>query len=150
MSLSDDRVPGGSVGKRVNLGGTTTSSGESAGLVVAEQVALQPGDDEDNDVKVVDIGQYGYETIAVSQTGQILGTTGATGDFLHRLIIEVITVATASVTLLDDTGSMVVLTGGANLLEGVYSIEFNMTSLNGAWSVTTGAGATVIAVGRFN
>ena len=34
MSLSDDRVPGGSVGKRVNLGGTIDSNGNPAGLVI--------------------------------------------------------------------------------------------------------------------
>ena len=35
--LSDPRVPGGGAGKQVTLGGTTNSSGESAGLVVSEQ-----------------------------------------------------------------------------------------------------------------
>ena len=94
--------------------------------------------------------EYSYETVAVSQTAQVLGTTGATGDFLHRLIIEVITVGTADVTLIDNATSIVILTGGAELLEGVYSIEFNMKSASGPWKVTTGAGATVIAVGIFS
>lgn len=94
--------------------------------------------------------RYQYETVAVSQTGQVLGGTGAVGDYLHRLIIQVITVATASVTIIDGATSIVVLTGAAGLVAGVYSVECNMRSASGAWSVTTGAGATVIGVGVFS
>jgi hypothetical protein len=94
--------------------------------------------------------RYQYETVAVSQTGQVLGGVGAKGDYLHRLIIQVITVATASVTIIDGATSIVVLTGAAGLVAGVYSVEFNMASASGAWSVTTGAGATVIGVGIFS
>ena len=93
---------------------------------------------------------YQYETVAVSQTGQVLGGVGAKGDYIHRLIIQVITVATASVTIIDGSTSIVVLTGAAGLVAGVYSVEMNISSASGAWSVTTGAGATVIAVGKFS
>lgn len=93
--------------------------------------------------------RYEYETVAASQTGQALGGTGAVGDYLHRLIISNVTVATASVTLLDGATSIVIQTGGATLVAGVASIEINAASKNGAWSITTGAGATVIAVGDF-
>lgn len=93
--------------------------------------------------------RYNYETVAASQTGQVLGTNGAKGDYIHRLIIQVITVATASVTIIDGSTSIVILTGAAGLTAGVYSIEVNLASQSGAWSVTTGAGATVIAVGIF-
>lgn len=92
---------------------------------------------------------YSYETVAASQTAQVLGTAGATGDYLHRLIISVITVATASVTIKDGSTSIVVLTGAAGLVAGIYSIEFGLASQNGAWAVTTGAGCTVIGVGVF-
>lgn len=94
--------------------------------------------------------RYQYETVAASQTGQVLGGTGAKGDYLHRLIISVITVATASVTIIDGATSIVVLTGAATVVPGVYSVECNMASASGAWSVTTGAGATVIGVGIFS
>lgn len=94
--------------------------------------------------------RYPFETVAAGQTGQVLGGTGATGDYLHRLIISVVTVATASVTLIDGSTSIVILTGNAALIPGVYSVEFNARSNTGAWSVTTGAGATVVAVGIFS
>ena len=88
-----------------------------------------------------------YEHVAVSQTGQVLGATGATGDYLHRLVITVGTAATSTVSLLDNTTSHVLV--AANTAIGVYSIEINTFSKNGAWKVTTGAGAEVIAIGNF-
>ena len=88
-----------------------------------------------------------YEHVAASQTAQVLGTTGATGDYLHRLVITVGTAATSTVSLLDNTTSHVLV--AANTAIGVYSIEINTFSKNGAWKVTTGAGAEVIAIGNF-
>ena len=88
-----------------------------------------------------------YEHVAASQTAQVLGTTGATGDYLHRLVITVGTAATSTVSLLDNTTSHVLV--AANTAIGVYSNEINTFSKNGAWKVTTGAGAEVIAVGNF-
>jgi hypothetical protein len=94
--------------------------------------------------------RYPYETVAASQTEQVLGGTGATGDYLHRLIISVNTVATATVTLLDNSTSIPLLTGAATLVPGVVVVDIEARSANGAWKVTTGAGATVIAVGIFS
>lgn len=93
--------------------------------------------------------QYGfkYEHVAASQTAQVLGTTGATGDYLHRLIITVSTSLTGTVALLDNTTSHVLT--AANTPIGVYSVEVNTKSVNGAWKITTGAGAEVVAIGNF-
>jgi hypothetical protein len=88
-----------------------------------------------------------YEHVAASQTAQVLGSTGATGDYLHRLVITVGTAATSTVSLLDNTTSHVLV--AANTAIGVYSIEINTFSKNGAWKITTGAGAEVVAVGNF-
>lgn len=93
--------------------------------------------------------RYQYETVAVSQTAQVLGTAGAKGDYLHRLLVSVITVATADLTIKDGSTSIVILTGAATLVPGLLSIEVNLASANGAWAVTTGAGVTVVAVGVF-
>ena len=88
-----------------------------------------------------------YETVAVSQTAQVLGVTGATGDYLHRITITVSTAATSTVALLDNATSYSIL--AANTPIGVYSVEINAKSVSGAWKITTGAGATVLAVGVF-
>lgn len=91
---------------------------------------------------------YNYETVAASQTAQVLGGTGAIGDYLHRLIITDGTGATGTVTILDGSTSIPVMDSNSGI--GVYSIECNMRSKTGPWKVTTGAGATVIAVGIFS
>jgi hypothetical protein len=88
-----------------------------------------------------------YETVAASQTAQVLGVTGATGDTLMRLVITVGTSASSTVALLDGATSYALM--AANTPIGVYVIEINAVSVSGAWKITTGAGATVLAVGNF-
>ena len=44
---------------------------------------------------------YSYETVAASQTSQVLGNTGAAGDYLHRLIITNTAATNNAVTLTD-------------------------------------------------
>jgi hypothetical protein len=41
--------------------------------------------------------RFQYETVAASQTNQVLGGTGAIGDYLHRVIVVVNTAATSTV-----------------------------------------------------
>lgn len=91
---------------------------------------------------------YPYETVAASQTAQVLGGTGATGDYLHRLIVTVSTSLTGTVTILDNATSIAIVPASTPI--GVYSIEMNMRSSSGPWKVTTGAGASVVAVGIFS
>lgn len=90
---------------------------------------------------------FEYETVAVSQTAQVLGTSTAKGGRLHRLIVTVATAATGTVTLIDGSTSIVIT--AANTPIGVYSVELNIVSASGPFKITTGDGATVIAVGHF-
>jgi hypothetical protein len=99
----------------------------------------------------VEIGGHDYETVAASQTDQVLGTNGAQGDFLARLIITVGTAATAAVSIKDGTGAAIPImpnSPGGGI--GAYNIELGMRSTGGPWKVTTGAGATVVAIGQFS
>jgi len=88
-----------------------------------------------------------YESVAASQTDQVLGGTGAIGDRLHRLVVTVATAATGTVSIKDGTTAIPIVP--ANTPIGVYTVEIGAQSQHGAWSVTTGAGATVLAVGDF-
>lgn len=89
-----------------------------------------------------------YETVAASQTDQVLGPTGGSGNILEMLIITVATAATGTVSIKDGSGSAIPITE-ANTPIGVYPVKIGARSTSGAWKVTTGAGATVLAVGRF-
>lgn len=97
----------------------------------------------------VEIGGSDYETVAASQTAQVLGTAGAKGDFLSRLVLNNITVATASVTLIDGATSIVVQTAASAQL-GPCVVELGLRAQTGPWKITTGAGVTLIAVGQFS
>ena len=91
--------------------------------------------------------RYPYETVAASQTAQVLGGAGAKGDYLHRLVVNVATAATSTVSVID--GSTAILDIPANTPIGSYSLELNLAAATGPWKVTTGAGVTVLAVGLF-
>ncbi len=100
---------------------------------------------------VTDIGVNQYETVAASQTAQVLGTTGAIGDFLSGLLVVPTTVSPAAIAVLDLATSITVFAGGTSSLTGLapFFIPLGMSSVNGAWKVTTGSGLSVIAVGLF-
>ena len=95
---------------------------------------------------------YSYIPVAASQVLSALtgstGKSGDKGDYLHAVIVSVATSATSTVTLTDNTSGMTLVP--ANTPIGVYAIELNVTSKSGAWKITTAAGVTVIAVGRFS
>ena len=98
--------------------------------------------------------RYQYEHVAASQSAQVLGATGAKGDYLHRLICTVTTSATGNVLIVDGSGTGIlthtVLPASAGTGINVYNIEVNAVSADGAWKVTTGAGVEVMAVGIFS
>ena len=89
-----------------------------------------------------------YETVDASQTAQVLGQSGAVGDTIIRLIVTVNTAASSTVTILDNSTSIAIMP--ATTAVGVYSIDLGVQSVSGPWKVTTGAGATVVAVGNFS
>jgi hypothetical protein len=98
--------------------------------------------------------RYQYEHVAASQSAQVLGGTGAVGDYLHRIVITVATAASAAVQIVDGTGAGIlthtILPNSPGGGVGVYNVEINAISANGAWKITTGAGSEVMAVGIFS
>lgn len=93
-----------------------------------------------------------YESVAASQTAQVLGSTGATGDYLIGLLVVPATTTPGAVTLLDNATAISVFVGGASSVSNLvpFFIPLGARSVNGAWKVTTGANVSVIAVGNFS
>ena len=90
-----------------------------------------------------------YETVAASQTAQVLGLNGAQGDYIERLIIVPATTGPGLVTLIDGSTSIpIMVTGGTTTLEPIV-VDLGMYSVTGPWKITTGANVSVIAVGTF-
>lgn len=107
----------------------------------------------DNPLSVQDvlISDGEYETVAASQTAQVLGPTGAVGDSIVGLLVIPATTSPGLVTLLDGATSIPVFVGGANSVSNLipFFIPLGMKSVSGAWKVTTGADVSVIGIGRF-
>jgi hypothetical protein len=91
-----------------------------------------------------------YETVAASQTAQVIGATGGTGDFIRGVLVIPATTGAGNVTILDNATSIPVFVGGGTLTDlKPFFIPLGLTSVSGAWKITTGANVSVIAVGNF-
>lgn len=92
-----------------------------------------------------------YETVAASQTGQVLGATGATGDYIGSVTVIPASTSPGAIALLDGVTSITIFAGGANSVADLkaFTIPLGLTSVNGAFSITTGANVSVIASGSF-
>lgn len=90
-----------------------------------------------------------YETVAASQTAQVLGATGATGDYLSWVCFQPTATNAGTSTVLDNATVVFTITSGT--LADLRPIYFfaNAPSVSGAWKVTTGASMTATAFGDF-
>lgn len=97
-------------------------------------------------------GQFEYKAVAASQTDTALGSaaTGGGGEYLEQIICVVATAATSSVTIKDGSDSAItILPANVGGGVGTYNVYLGMYSRTGAWTVTTGAGVSIIATGNF-
>jgi hypothetical protein len=93
-----------------------------------------------------------YETVAASQTDQVIGATGAAGDYLSHVVVSPGTAGCGVVTIKDNATTIIAFPGGgttalSNLIP--FIIPVGITSTSGAWKITTGANVTCVAVGNF-
>jgi hypothetical protein len=94
---------------------------------------------------------YEYETVAASQTQQILGASGATSDYLAGVLVIPATTSPGNVIIVDNATSITVFTGGTSSVSNLvpFWIELGIRSVSGAWKITTGANVSVIGIGNF-
>lgn len=97
----------------------------------------------------VELDPYGYEDVAASQTGQVLGANGAAGDVISHVTVIPETVSAGTIALIDGTVSRNIFVSGTLSNLAPFTIPLGMRSVNGPWKITTGAAVHVIAVGRF-
>lgn len=155
---TDDLVPV----NNTQINGVAISTGSGALGTGTQRVALAtdspgviataaPGTLSAAGPSVTAVNPSNYETVAASQTAQVLGATGATGDFVNGLLVVPATTSPGNVLLLDNATSITVFTGGATSVSNLvpFFIPLGMTSVSGAWKVTTGANVSCIGVGKF-
>ena len=90
-----------------------------------------------------------YETVAASQTAQVLGATGATGDYLSHVILQPTTTGAGTCTILDNATVIFTFTTGTLADLSPKIIPISAFSASGAWKITTGANVTATAFGDF-
>lgn len=145
---------GSAIAAKVGIDQTTPGT---TNLVSAGQNGtwtVQPGNTPNTTAWLVGSNDDDYETVAASQTDQVLGATGATGDKLTGVLITPATTSPGAVSIKDGAGSAItIFVGGAssvsNLVPFFVPLGNGIVSLAGAWKVTTGANVTVIGVGKF-
>ena len=95
--------------------------------------------------------QTEYETVAASQTAQVMGGTGATGDYLTGVLVIPTTTSPGAVTILDGATSIVIFNGGAVSLTELrpFYVQLGIKSVSGPWKITTGANVAAIGIGNF-
>jgi hypothetical protein len=93
-----------------------------------------------------------YETVAASQTDQVLGGTGAAGDYLDGVLIVPATTSPGAVQIQDGSGTEItIFTGGASSVSNLvpFMVPVGACSRSGAWSLTTGSNVSAIGIGMF-
>lgn len=120
---------------------------------MANSAPVVPASNWEGSVTLRNFGAGEYETVAASQTDQILGATGAVGDYLAGLLITPTTTGAGSVSIKDGNGSSIAIfnTGTLSNLVPFY-VPLGIVSVNATtpgWKVTTGANVTVIGIGNF-
>lgn len=91
-----------------------------------------------------------YETVAASQTAQVLGPNGATGDYIQGILVIPATTGAGAIALLDGSTSISVFATGTLSDLTPFYIPLGINSVSGAWKLTTGANVSCIGIGKFS
>ena len=93
-----------------------------------------------------------YETVAASQTDQMMGATGAIGDTIEGILVIPATTSPGAISIEDGDTNTVVFTGGASSVADLRPFLIpllNIISASGGWEITTGANVSCIVFGKF-
>jgi hypothetical protein len=126
------KIIDGSLGGTTKIMGTNRAQPADSGLVV-RQVPCN------------------YKTVNPNVPSVILGTTGATGDYIEGVLIVPDTTSPGGVALVDNTTTITIFGGGASSVLDVkpFYVQIGAVSVNGPWKLGTGANVRCVAVGRF-
>jgi hypothetical protein len=97
----------------------------------------------------IEPGSGEYQVVEADSTDALEKEVGSgkAGDYLKRIVI-IPTGAHGSVSIVDGATSIEVSQAGSS--ERPQVLDLGIFSLNGAWSIATGANIRVLAVGKFS
>lgn len=142
------------LGAGTSAGAVRVTSASDDPLIAAVNSSIPPGAYAIGSVQTQVLGSN-YETIAASQTAQVMGATGAAGDYLSHCVVYPTSTSPGVLTVFDNTstaGNNViafpsVATSTSNLVP--FAVPVGAVSVNGPWKVTTGANMVVTCYGKF-
>lgn len=95
---------------------------------------------------------WDIEAVAANQADQVMGGTGAVGDYLYKVIIVPASADAKAVAIKDGSGSAVtIFAGGTSSLADLkpFEVLIEAPSVSGAWKVTTNTAVSAVGVGNF-
>ncbi|MCW5737800.1 MAG: hypothetical protein KIS73_27010 [Enhydrobacter sp.] len=101
------------------------------------------------------ISSVHYETVAASQSDQIMGATGAVGDYLAGVLIIPTTLSPGAVSIKDGNGSgITIFAGGVGSITTLHPFFVPIgarcvAATTPGWKITTGANMSAIGLGSF-
>jgi len=144
---------GAPVASDVALAVTVRDINPNGQTTMVNSAPVVPASNWEGSVALKNFGAGEYETVAASQTDQVLGATGAVGDYLAGLLITPTTTGAGSVSIKDGNGSSIPIFNTGTLSNLVpFFVPLGMVAVNATtagWKVTTGANVTVIGIGNF-
>lgn len=92
-----------------------------------------------------------YETVAASQTDQVMGGAGGKSDVVNHILAIPASTSPGAITLTDGDTAITVFAGGASSVTSLipFSIPLFLRSATGPWKITTGADISCVVVGDF-
>lgn len=100
-------------------------------------------------------GGSSYETVATGQTDQVMGATGAVGDYLAGVLIVPSSASPGAVTIKDGNGpAITIFAGGPSSVVQLtpFYVQIGAKAVNATtpgWKITTGVTETAIGFGIF-
>jgi hypothetical protein len=145
--------------------GVIIETKDTGGGIERQIVALKPTDGSMGDVLPPALGAAGgvkidnifsqYETVAASQTAQVMGALGARLDYLAGVLVVPATLSPGNVLIRDGNGAdIIVFAGGTSSVSDLrpFMIPLGLyaqAATAGGWRITTGANVSAIGIGKF-
>lgn len=100
-------------------------------------------------VQLADTQFSEWEDVAASQTAQVIGQTGALGDYLDYILIIPETTGAGTIALLDGSDSRNIFVAGTLADLSPIVVKIGAKSKTGPWKLTTGANVHAMCFGKF-
>lgn len=136
----------------ITAGSGTSIAADDISSVFYQRIKLVSGGDG---VAIRDAFAGHYETVAASQTDQMMGAAGGQYDYLAGVLIVPATTSPGAVSIKDGNGSAItIFTGGTNSVSNLvpFLVPLGIVAISATtpgWKITTGTNVSVIGIGTF-